>query len=179
MKHLRVTLAVIASAILLSACEAGTSAPRPSGLEEASVVRDCSSSVWGRLGRDWERNAVRAGPLTFMNGARLSMPSGPIPQKLLVLVDEGREVTVSLPLDLIGSVALFYDPSVQISQNMTVEQGQESVRFVGCAPGESPHGKRGPTQFAGALLAPEVDCIHLVVESEDRSWRVSLPKTCD
>lgn len=193
MKLLRVLGAVVAAMVLLTACEASTSAPevsqgdaeesgpsaRPSGFEEAFFVRDCSSSVWGRLGRDWERNAVRAGPLTFMNGGRLSIPSGHIPQKLLVLVDEGREVTVSLPSDLIGFVALFYDPSFQISQNMTVEQGQKSISFVGCAPGKSPHGKRGPTQFAGALLAPELDCIDLVVESRDRSWRVALPKKCD
>ena len=193
MKLLRVTVAVAAAAVLLSACEASTSAPqgsqgaaeepglsaRPTELEAASLVRDCSSSVWGRLERDWERNAVRAGPLTFMNGGRLSIPSGPIPQKLLVLVAEGREVTVSLPSGLIGSAALFYDPSFQISQTMTVGQGQKSVTFVGCAPGESPHGKRGPTQFAGALLAPELDCIDLVVEADDRSWDVVLPKKCN
>ena len=193
MKLLRVMGVVVAAVVLLTACEASTSAPavsqgaaeesgspaRPPGFEEAPFVRDCSMSVWGRLGRDWDRYAVRAGPLTFMNGARLSIPSGHTTRKLLVLVDEGRGATVSLPSDLVGSVALFYDPFVQISQNPTLEQGQKSVTFVGCAPGESPHGKRGPTQFAGALLAPELDCIHLVVESGDRSWRVTLPMKCN
>lgn len=193
MKLLRVLGAVVAAVVLFTACEAGTSGPeasqvagegskssaRPSGFEEAPFVRDCSMSVWGRLGRDWQRFGVTAGPLTFYNGARTSFPSGPTTRKLLVLVDEGREATVSVPSDLVGSVALFYDPFVQISQNPTVEQGQKSVTFVGCGPGESPHGKRGPTQFAGALLAPELDCIDLVVESGDRSWRVTLPKKCN
>ena len=193
MNLLRVMGAGVAAVVLLTACEASISAPevsqgaaegsglpaRPLGFEEAPFVRDCSMSVWGRLGPDWDRYAVRAGPLTFLNGAGLSIPSGHIPRKLLVLVDEGQEATVSLRSDLVGSVALFYDPFVQISQSPTVEQGQKSVTFVGCAPGESPHGKRGPTQFAGALLAPELDCIHLAVESGDRSWDVALPKKCN
>ena len=189
MKLLRIMGAVVAAVVLLTVCTSAPEVPqdaaegsepsaRPPGSEEASFVRGCSSSVWGRLGRGWETNAVRAGPLTFINKRRLST-SGRIPMKLLVLVDEDRKAIASVPSDLVGSVALFYDPFVQISQSPTVEQGQKSVTFVGCAPGQSPHGKRGPTQFAGALLAPELDCIHLVVESGDRSWRVTLPKKCN
>lgn len=166
---------VLVASFFVVSCEGGGMVEQMNS-SSSRLVRGCSSSVWGRLGSDWQRFGVTAGPLTFYNGARTSFPSGPTTRKLLILIEGKHEVTVSVPESLVGSVALFYDPAVALAQEMTLEQGEEEVTFIGCGPGESPHGKDGPTQFAGSVLVPTLKCISLRVESEGDAWIVSLPE---
>lgn len=181
--------------VLVGGCtSAGTSAPTPNapatlasdaseGPEAAAFVRDCDSSVYGRLGRGWREDAVVIGPIAFIGLPSLAAAperrfeprkGRDRSEKVLAVVRTGPPVTVRVsPFEHVG---LLYDPSKFNAHS--VADGDPAVTFVSCEPGESPYADFGAsgraTQFNGAFVMDGPGCVALDVavgsEAAERTW---------
>lgn len=130
-------------------------------------VRNCESSLYGDLGAQWLKNAVRAGPATFIgalvfrNG--LVARRGASSHKLLIVVEPRREVTVTVAKRVRGLASLLYDPAKFHLRNPRVRDGEVAVTFIACAKanGSAPW-ERG-TQFNGELVVFGPRCVPLEI----------------
>jgi hypothetical protein len=151
--------------------------------EVSAFIRDCDSSVYGRLGQGWREDAVVIGPIAFIGLPSLATSperrfeprkGQERSEKVLALVRAGPPVTVRVAPA--GQVALLYDPSRFNAHN--VADGDRVVRFVPCEPGESPYEDFGAsgrsTQFNGGFVVAGSRCAALDVavggEAAGRAW---------
>ena len=162
-------------ALLLGAC--GPSAdvrdvvadrtPSISGEGTDAFVRTCRTSVYGRLARNWEKDAITVGRVSFaylkVNGLRAAgwaePRAGVQSLKVLVIVRSGPAQTVQILPE--SAVALQYDPS-SFDRSRSLSDGDPAVRFVPCGEGEG--FRQAPddeTQFNGGFLAAEPVCATL------------------
>ena len=95
--------------------------------------------------------------------------------KVLAVVDEGVEVTVSVaPRDL-GHAALLYDPAAFRQDGLyALSDGDREVTFQSCAKGENPYGRKGPTQFNGGFVVDGPRCVTLEVASSESLKQASI-----
>jgi hypothetical protein len=159
----------------------------PAGVDPAKwLERRCDSGVYGDLGAGWRALGTVAGPLVF----HLATASGPrvpagafqpadgglLPRKLLVVVDWGSAVTVSVPPGERRDVSLSYDPAGWDEPAPDPGAGQQAVTFRACASrADEPFGTTQPydtgTQFNGGLLVTGPRCVALDVRPDGRPPR--------
>jgi hypothetical protein len=128
-------------------------------------VRNCESSVYGDLGAQWLKNAVRAGPLTFIGARRNGLVArrGASSHKLLIVVEPRRAVTVTVAKRARGLASLRYDPAKFHLRNPRIWDGEVAVTFIACAkPNGSAPWERG-TQFNGELVVYGPRCVPLEI----------------
>jgi hypothetical protein len=180
LKSLRWTaISFVAAGLAASALTVQASARSQSG----TFVRDCRSAVYGDVGKNWRRNAIGVGPISFVGAkARWSRSSlAPVrgttdhydAQKVLVIVDSGATVTVTVPAAERRSFALLYDPS-QFNKNFyRVSDGESRVTFHACHWQQS--GGFMPGFNGGFVVAgPRCVSLNVFVKGKPRS-RLALP----
>jgi hypothetical protein len=151
-------------------------AVRPLRIAEAPPgVRDCTSSVYGDLGPDWERRARRAGPIAFVgaaSGFSAEIVARHRPLKVLVVVDNPHVVTLRVaPADR-PAVALLYARRGRLGRfdsASRVTSGLPAVQFEACAASDVPH-----TQFNGGFVVERPLCAHFEVEVMGRHEPIPL-----
>jgi hypothetical protein len=142
------------------------------------VVRDCSTSAYGDLGRDWRRQAVLAGPLAFAGireGYR-HVPSAPAgrswPLKLLVVVEPGAVATVTIGARSRRFASLFYDTGPlpdRVGDTVPISAGSLGVRFEACTRPHQGHAWNRGTQFPGYFLVGGRRCVEVEVRLDART----------
>lgn len=146
-------------------------------------VRTCADGVGGTLSTRTWRHSLVGGPLAVIwlrPGGALSPGSighhlrGFDPAYYLVVVRQGRAVTLSVPISRQGHVAFLYD-SPTASPDTPIQVGNTSVTLQAC-PGTSRSWSDG-TQFVGQLLVGRARCVVLDVRdvSTQRVWRFTAP----
>jgi hypothetical protein len=86
--------------------------------------------------------------------------------KVLAVVTPGHLVTVRVPHTEVRRIALLYEGSAfNESNTYSLSDGAVAVTFHACAPGESPYGAPGGTQFAGGFLVTRPGCYALDVRT--------------
>ncbi|HYT81058.1 MAG TPA: hypothetical protein VEQ37_17735 [Actinomycetota bacterium] len=163
--------------------EVSTTTLSPTGY----YVRTCEQKVYGDLGKDWRDRSVVVGPIAFVGlpfaataPRREFVPDkdGFKSVKALAVVDRGTEVTVSVPRDDRGHLALLYDPEAFNSRQ--IADGDTEVTFRACPKGDPSF--PGPTQFNGSFIVDGPQCATLEVRVGDGLLRrvdVSLGRgTC-
>jgi hypothetical protein len=169
---------VIATAVLLAACTSlGPPHPKkPSGAEDvAPFIRECDTAVFGDPNM---KNAVRIGPLVLVGipqAAKLS-PRAFKPHegrygaiKLLAIVEESSDLTLTVPRSQRDSVSLLYNEGARANKNgFLFSAGDPRVTFQAC-PGMEP-------QYNGGFIATRPSCVSLEVQSKaaTTSGRISL-----
>jgi len=160
-----------------------SAAPNVSAPATTTFVRTCADGLGGKLtARTWRHRLV-GGPLAVIwlrPGGALSPGSighhlrGFDPAYYLVVVRQGRKVTLSVPMSTQGHVAFLYD-SPTASPDTPIQVGNTSVTLQAC-PGTSRSWKDG-TQFVGQLLVGRAQCVVLNVRdaSSRRVWRLTAP----
>jgi hypothetical protein len=176
--------AVFLLVALCSACTTTSSSQRfvaqsptaaPSESQTRNVFqRACESDVSGDLGSHWRSHATVVGPLAFVGltladataktfGARDDRYRA---LKVLVVVDAGAAVTVTIPSALRRKLGLLYDPAAfKEVGRYRVADGVSAVRFEPCE-------LLRPTQFNGGLIAAGPGCYALGISVEGGSSRV-------
>jgi hypothetical protein len=156
----------------LSACSHGTQpsasakpvvAPAIATTVPRGPIRDCATSAVGALG---DLHVNRAGPIGFVDQwARAQLPirrrgSRIRPTKILVVVDPGRTVTVTVPASEAGLLRLFYrQPSPSSPDGFyELSSGDRTMTFKGCAPAVHSTVNTTPTQFPGYFLVKQAGC---------------------
>ena len=167
-------VACVGAAVGLAADTSGGSTV-PSG---EPALRECSTSAYGDLGRNWRQSALHAGPVAFVemrDGTRQVPPAPPgrsWPLKILVVLEPGRAATVTIAARARSVAALAYDQaslrrvSAAAGDHAPLSAGEPSVRFGACA---RPHaGKRWNrgTQFPGYFLVSGRRCVAVIVRVE-------------
>jgi hypothetical protein len=151
------------------------STPTSTGADKA-FVRPCHSSVFGSLGPDWRADATNEGRLHLLYPASYTdagdrtfrhAPGKLVSLKILVVVDRGSGVTVSVPDDFRSSLALVYDPRY-FNRELRAGSGDVSVRFDPCDDSHT-------TQFNGAIAVATPGCYALVVSSNEGTARLPVP----
>ena len=165
------------AAAALTLVIAGVAAqPEPAtgvGPGDEDVVRDCGSSVYGDLGRDWTTSSIVVGPLAFVGARRLS--SSPYSfrsvgagryrgTKLLSVVRTGWVARVVVPPAQRHGVALQYG-RIDLNEPVVPAEGEHEVTFTACPPGRPSLGPPGQrwTQFNGAIVVAGRRCVTLAV----------------
>jgi hypothetical protein len=186
-------LAVIVLALLVGGCTArpasrsgdlapATTMPTASAPTAARgvSVRGCASSVWGQLDPTPTPDDVVAGPLQFRGGRSYrSLTPAELRDsptlKVLVLVEAGATVTVTIPERQRSHAALLYLPSKFDASR--VRDGDWQVTFRGCRAGERGlSAGRRHTQFNGGFVVDGPRCLSLEVRSAGGApKRVALP----
>jgi len=155
------------------------------GAQSGTFVRDCRSAVYGDVGKNWRRNAIGVGSIAFVQAnefARWSRSSlAPLSgttdrydaQKVLVIVDSGATVTVTVPAAERRSFALLYDPSQFNKNSHRVSDGEWKVTFHACRWQQSGGFMPG---FNGGFIVAGPRCVSLkvYVKGKTRS-RLALP----
>jgi hypothetical protein len=143
------------------------------GAGEAPVLRECTSSVYGDLGRDWLPPSVVAGPLAFVRarayasstysfrGVGVGRYRG---SKLLVVVRTGWVARVVVPSAQRRKVALQYAPE-DFNKAVVPAESEHDVTFTACPPHRPFVGPASArwTQFNGAIVVAERRCVTLTV----------------
>jgi len=140
--------------------------------------------VYGDLGSGWRKDALAAGPIAFLGLGAPAADLAPVEGKyrglkVLAVVDQGMEVTVSISPPDVGHVALLYDQSAFRDDGLyALSDGDRAVTFQACAEGESPF-KRfgvadGPTQFNGGFIVDGPRCVTLEVASSGSLKQISI-----
>jgi hypothetical protein len=129
--------------------------------------------VSGTLPPGWRDLSVIAGPIVFVWLADAgSVPSknlgsserGHRALKVLVLLKQGRQETVSVQRSERSKVTLLYDPSTFAGTGRyAFDQGSAAVRFSAC-PGRA-RSWSAATQFNGGFIARKPVCLRLVVHA--------------
>jgi hypothetical protein len=185
---------VVALLALVTAAAAGcTAGPTPGSAPSRHTpsptlqgyVRPCASSVYGELGPVTARHDVIAGPLAFIglnNYARLA-PSQLranggkyFALKVLAVVKQGWQITVSVPGSQRGDAALLYDPDAMPSgPPYAFSAGEPAVTFPNC--GGTQGSWDAGTQFNGGLLVRGPMCVDLdiaaVSDATRLTWKIA------
>ncbi|HEY7280510.1 MAG TPA: hypothetical protein VID47_02850 [Actinomycetota bacterium] len=157
----------------------GTSpAPTPSTPPTTAAtvaLRDCADAVHGSLGSGWRTSSVSAGPIAFVGLAEYRneapgnfrhRPGGWGGAKVLAVVTAGRTVTVTVPDAEAGRLALLYSvTSFHDSGLYRPGDGERSVTFRACPPGQTAAGEGG-TQFNGGFVVAGAQCATLDVTTD-------------
>jgi hypothetical protein len=148
------------------------------GLTHAAVerqrtyTRPCDDSVYGDLGKGWRADSVTVGPLALV-GARAYRDDPPKrfrkrrngyrSQKILAVVENGRNVSLKVPRRQRKHIALSYDPSHFDEQDMRIREADYLVVFDACRNrAENPFGKKR-AQFNGGFVVAGARCARLNV----------------
>src|SRR5205809_4769012 len=181
---------VLAGMALFAACTGGSSpdtrgsgpsatptTPSATSPPAEPFVRTCEDNVYGDLGFDWRDRSVVVGAIAFVGlpFAATAPRSDFTPDKggfkrvkALAVVDRGTEVTVIIPPDERGHVALVYDPAAFDSTQ--IADGETSVNFHACGKGEG--GFPGPTQFNGGFIVDGPQCATIdVLNAANGLWK--------
>ena len=161
---------VVALLALMTAAGTGcTASPTPSPATPPPApqgyVRPCASSVWGELGPVTARTDALAGPIAFigLNGDSPLTPSHDGKYnaiKVLAVVKQGWQVTVSVPAPERGNAALLYNPNAfSPGPPYPFSAGEPVVTFPNC--GGTHNSWSAGTQFNGGLLVRRPMCMHL------------------
>ncbi len=148
----------------------------PSLAQDAEpFVRDCSTSQFGDLGRGWQQRAVVAGPVAFVGMRGGYAVGGPLPLKVLVVVEPRRVATVTITGRSRGVAALGYN-SVRHSGGgrIPLSRGTRSVEFRACGATSSREPWNRGTQFGGYFLVNGRRCVHVAIASGDKLFRRAL-----
>jgi hypothetical protein len=165
------TSALLATALAVAATGVRVAAASP------PFVRACGTDVYGALGPParWQPHSLVAGALAFdgigyarnlsAHAIERAYRSGQGAFKTLVLVRRGQQVTVSVPADERGHVALYYDPAAHGAQ--TVAHGEQIVTFRACPPsGTGSQAWSRATQFNGGIIVDAPRCVRLEVRTD-------------
>jgi hypothetical protein len=154
----------------------GRNEPSASNTSSVSIpsppfVRTCLTSVYGQLGEGWKKKSVIIGPIALVSIRSLASVSPAefegiggryFAQKVLVLVDPGTTVTLSVTPSERQYASLQYDPATFGNGGpYPMAAGNTAVTFVACKPGQSPYGQNGPTQFNGGFIVVGARCVAL------------------
>jgi len=174
-------ISFVAAGLAATALTVEASARAQSGI----FVRNCRSAVYGDVGKNWRRNAIGVGPIAFVQAkafARWSRSSfAPVrgttdryhAQKVLVVVDSGATVTVTVPAAELRSFSLLYDPSQFDENSYRVANGERKVTFHACRWQQS--GGFMPGFNGGFIVAgPRCVSLNVFVNGKPRA-RLSLP----
>jgi hypothetical protein len=142
--------------------------------EPEPYVRTCSSSAYGDLGRGWQERAVVAGPLAFV-GVKNGLASSRFPQKILVVVEPNRAVTVAIAARSRSRAALGYNDIRQTgSGRIPLTSGTTAVRFQACGAVASRAVWNRGTQFPGYFLVNGPRCVHIEIRAGGKLIRRAL-----
>jgi hypothetical protein len=178
---LHVALAAIVAVGMWGCMPAGFTS-RPKGVQGAgddtdALVRDCQSAVYGELDKGWRRESLVVGPLSFVYGRGYERRSPDefrgrnaryFPTKVLVVVENGAVVTVTIPRSARPHASLQYEPSLSSGGRTRVDAGDHRVTFEACREGESPYAAR-ETQFNGAFIVAGPRCVPLHIRINDEA----------
>jgi hypothetical protein len=151
--------------------------PEPTTTESVDpeeFVRTCDSSVYGDLGPRFRGENLTVGPITFVGSA--GYETAPLrffrtaagrfrPQKILVVVERGPPVTVTVAPRSRPFASLVYDPVLFNRRVDDAADGHTTVTFEPCG------GNQPRTQFNGAFLVDAPRCVHLLVTAEGATGR--------
>lgn len=165
-----------------------TSSAGSSVAPEPTVFRrDCDSAVSGTLPPGWRDLSVIVGPIAFVwladAGSVLSKALGSAdrgyrPLKVLVVVKQGRQGTVSVQRLERSKASLLYDPSTfPGTGRYSFDQGSPAVRFSACS--GRVKSWSAATQFNGGFIVRGPLCLHLIVQDvsgSTRSFEVSIAR---
>ena len=141
--------------------------------EPDPYVRTCSSSAYGDLGRGWRQRAVVAGSLAFV-GAKNGLAFSRFPQKILVVVEPNRVVTVTIATRSRARAALGYNEIQTGTGRIPLTRGTSSVRFEACGVVVSRAVWNRGTQFPGYFLVDGPRCVHVEVRAGGKLIRRAL-----
>jgi hypothetical protein len=175
---------LVALTVAVSACDGSASQDANSDGEDASPsaassdvpIRGCEASVYGTLPRGWRTTAVIAGPIAFhdllnyTDPARFAARDGRWPgQKSLAVVEAGALVTVVVPRDARGRLALHYGVTGTHDNLWAVSEGRSAWRFRAC--------EDRATQFNGVFIVagPQCATIEVLVEGASAPVRAAIP----
>ena len=160
---------LVATALLLVALTVAI--PALAGDAEP-FVRECSTSQYGDLGRGWRERAVVAGPVSFVGMRDGYASGGPLPLKVVVVVEPGRVATVTIGARSRAYAALGYN-GIRHSggRRIPLSRGTRSVQFRACpaVPSREPW-NRG-TQFGGYFLVSGRHCVDVEIASRGKIVR--------
>jgi hypothetical protein len=145
----------LAALTAVASCRSGSpsAGPSSSGPSSSPAVPastlDCAKSAQGDLGPDWRRRAERVGPLYLLGVMRGTagppQPNAPIIfHKVLLVVEAGQRVTMTIPEELRGDAALIYEPRRDPTIARAIGDGVSGLTFHGCPDRD--------TQFPGGFL---------------------------
>lgn len=157
---------------LLLAVPAFAGAPEP-------YVADCSSSVYGDLGREWKERALVAGNVAFVgmkDGYEEWRPPGPgsWPVKVLVVVEPSAAARVTIAARSRDHAALGYNRIRHEGRGVPLARGTRGVVFRACRREGSREPWNRGTQFAGYFLVAGARCVHVDVATQGRVLRRKL-----
>ena len=153
---------------------AAAAVPAPAG-DAKPHVRDCSTSQYGDLGRGWRERAVVAGPVAFVGMRDGYASGGPLPLKVLVVVDPERVATVTIGARSRGYAALGYNGIRHGGGGrIPLSRGTRSVRFHACSAVRSREPWNRGTQFGGYFLVAGRRCVHVEISSFGKILRRAL-----
>jgi hypothetical protein len=150
-------------------------------------VRGCKTAAYGDLGRT---PVNRAGPIGFVDSWARSQPVAERrgarvrPTKVLVVVDTGTTVTVTVPDAERDQLRLLYaEPIPNFPDGFyAFADGAVATTFEACEAGQSPVGDHRQTQFPGYFLVNEPGCYRLDVSARglppDAHADLSLGRPC-
>ena len=172
---MRVAASALGVAIAVVAADSALSMPAVAGQEAEPVVRECGSSVYGKLGseRSWLSASVVAGPLVFFRVRAYASSTSKFASvgggryrgsKLLVLVRTGWVARVVVPAAQRRKVALQYGPE-DANKAVVPAESEHDVTFEACPPGRPFLGPKSArwTQFNGAIVVAGRRCVTLAV----------------
>ena len=138
-------------------------------------VRDCSTSQYGDLGRGWRERAVVAGPVAFVGMRDGYASGGPLPLKVLVVVEPRRVATVTIGVRSRAYAALGYN-GIRHSGGgrIPLSRGTRSVRFQACGVVMSREPWNRGSQFGGYFLVSGRRCIDVEIASGGKILRRAL-----
>jgi hypothetical protein len=161
-------------------------AARPAAAQPIPL-RGCETSAYGDLGRT---PVNRVGPIGFVDSWSNTQPIGERrgsrirPTKVLVVVDVGATVTVTIPDVERDSLRLLYAAPTPDSPDGFYEfaAGENATTFQACLPGQKPFGDHPQTQFPGYFLVTGPGCYRVDVTQPGLSHRayadLSLGQRC-
>jgi hypothetical protein len=141
--------------------------------EPEPFVRTCSSSAYGDLGSGWQKRAIVAGPLAFV-GVKNGLASSRFPQKILVVVEPNRVVTVTIAARSRARAALGYNEIQTRTGRIPLASGTNAVRFEACAAVASRAVWNRGTQFPGYFLVNGPRCVHVEIRAGGKLIRRAL-----
>jgi hypothetical protein len=171
-----------ALALLVAVVAVGSASALRAEAPEETVTRDCGTSVYGDLGRDWLPSSIVVGPLAFVGARRYSSSTSSFAgvgggryrgSKLLALVRTGWVARVVVPAAERRLVALQYTPA-DFNKAVVPAQGKHDVTFTACPPGRPLLGPATArwTQFNGAVVVAGRRCVTLAVYSATQGHRL-------
>jgi len=148
-------------------------------------VADCSTSVYGDLGRGWRERALVAGHVAFVgmkDGYEHWRPPGPgsWPVKVLVVVDPNSAPTVTIAARSRDHAALGYNRIRHDGRGVPLARGTTSVVFRACRLDRFREPWNRGTQFAGYVLVSGRRCVHVDVATAGKvlSRKLSFGARC-